>query len=108
VDRADPGGVGRARVLGLAELDEAAADALTQLRGRLLGERERQDRADRDAVLEHRGGEALDHHRRLARAGAGGEQRRAPAVRDRGALLRGHRHAAASGRSGSPARQIAG
>ena len=107
VDRPDPGGVDRARVLHLPQLDEAAPDPLAQLGGRLLGEGQRQDRADGDAVLQHRLGEPLDHHRGLAGAGPGREQRRPLAVGDRGALLGRAPHAGGSLR-GSPARQIAG
>ena len=89
-------------------------------RGRLLREREGEDRADRDAVEQHRLDEALDHHRGLAGARAGGEQRRAVAVGDRRPLLRreaagrrrgrggrGGRHAGSS-TFGSPARQMPG
>ena len=89
VDRADPARVDLARVLLLAERQEAPADALPQLAGGLLGEREREDRADRHAVAQHRLDAALGHHRRLARAGVGGEQRGARAVVDRRALLGG-------------------
>ena len=84
-----------------------AADPLAQLGRRLLREGQRQDRADRDAVAQHRLGEALDHHGRLAGARAGGEQRRALAVGDRRALLGREPHAGGSLR-GSPARQMAG
>ena len=61
-----------------------APDPVAQLRRRLLGERDRQDRADVDAVLEHRAHEPLDEHRGLAAAGAGVEQQvaRAPLDRD--------------------------
>ena len=108
MDRADPGRVDGTRVLGLAELPEPPPDPLAQLGRGLVGERQREDRADGDAVVEHRLGEALDHDRGLARAGAGGEQRRPAAVGDRRALLaRRADHAGASVR-GSPARQMPG
>ena len=64
-----------AGVLVLAEVGEAAAQALAQLAGRLLGEGQGEDRADRDAVVQHGLDEALDHHGGLARAGVGGQQR---------------------------------
>ena len=102
VDRADPARVDRARVLLLAERDEAPADAVAQLAGRLLGEGQGEDRADRHAVVQHRLDAALGHHRRLAGAGVGGEQRRARAIVDRLALLRGE------GDAHPPARQIVG
>ncbi len=112
VDGADPGAVDRPRVLVLADLHQPPAHPLAQLPGRLLGEREREDRADGDAVLEHRLDEALDHHRGLARAGVGGQQRRARAVGHRRALLGGERrpgggeHGAHAG--SSAARQMPG
>jgi hypothetical protein len=110
VDRPDPGGVDGAGVLVLAEVAQPLAGALAQLAGRLLREREREDRADRDAVEEHRLDEPLDHHGGLAGARVRGEQGRARPVLDRGALLGGEArraHAASSGGS-SPARQIPG
>ena len=107
VDRPDPGGVGLACTLRLAQLVEAPADPVAELGRRLLREGQRQDRADRDAVAQHRLGEALDHHRRLAGARPGCEQRRPLAVGDRRALLGREPHAGGSLR-GSPARQMAG
>jgi hypothetical protein len=110
VDRPDPGRVDGARVLLLAEVVEALAHALAQLAGRLLGERQRQDRGDRDLVEQDRLDETLDHHGRLARARVGGQQGRARAVLDRGPLLGGEarRAHAPSTSSCSPARQIPG
>jgi hypothetical protein len=107
VDGADPGRVDFPRAVVLAERDERAADALAELGGRLLGERQRQDRADRDAVVQHGRREPLDHHRRLAGPGARGKERRAVAVGDRRTLLRGAPHTGSS-TFGSPARQIPG
>ena len=89
VDRADPRGVDGAGVLVLAEVREPPPHALAQLAGGLLGERQREDRADGHAVEQHRLDEALDHHGRLARARVGGQQRGAAAVLDRGPLLGG-------------------
>ena len=100
VDRADPGAVDGAGVLVLPQLGQAAAQALGQLARGLLGEGQGEDRAHRDLVLAHGRGDPLDHHRGLARAGVGGQQRGARAGLDRGALLGGEaRH---------PARQIPG
>ena len=61
----------------------------------------------RDAVVQDRLGEALDHDRGLARARARGQQRGLRAVGDRGALLRRAPHAGSS-TVGSPARQMPG
>ena len=66
-----------------------AADPLAQLGCRLLGERDRQDPPDVDAVLDHGPHEALDQHRGLAAAGAGVEQQVAVAALDRHQLLVG-------------------
>ena len=100
VDRADPGAVDRAGVLVLPQLGQAAAQALGELARGLLGEGQGEDRAHRHLVLADGGGDPLDHHRGLARAGVGGEQRGPRAGVDRGALLgREARH---------PARQIPG
>ena len=71
-----------------AQLEEAPPHALAQLARGLLGEREREDRVHRDAVVEHRLHEALDHHRGLAGAGVGGKQQRAVAALDRRAAAR--------------------
>ena len=112
VDRADPARVHLARVLLLAQRQEAPADAVAELARGLLGEREREDRADRHPVLQHRLHAPLGHHRGLARAGVGGEQRGAVAVLDRRALLVGERDGAGGGGEGGrghpPARQIVG
>ena len=89
VDGADPGGVDGAGVLVLAELGQAPAQALGELARGLLGEGQAEDRVDRHAVDADGGGDPLDHHRGLARAGVGGQQRGAGAGLDRGALLGG-------------------
>ena len=94
VDRRDPGGLGLARRVAPAELDEALAHARAQLAGGALGERDREDPRRRDAVLEHRAHEALDEHRGLAAAGVGLEQQRAVAAADRLGLLGRERTAA--------------
>ena len=65
------------------------ADPVAELGRRLLGERDREDRRDVDAVLEHRAHEPLDEHRGLAAAGARVEQQIARAALDRIPLLRG-------------------
>ena len=67
--------VDRAGVLVLAELGQPPAQALRELAGGLLGEGQGEDRADRDAVDPDRLGDPLDHHRGLARAGVGGQER---------------------------------
>ena len=81
--------------------EHARPHTLLELLGRLLGEGDGEDALDRDAVLEHRGREPLDHHRRLAGPRAGGEQERTVAQLDGAALLRGQGH-------GWPARQTPG
>ena len=108
MDRADPRRVDGASVLGLPQLGEAAPDPLAQLGRRLLGEGQREDGGDGHLVAQHRLGEPLHHHRGLAGAGAGSQQRRAGAVADRRPLLGGERPHAGASRPGSPARQIAG
>ena len=87
VDRADPRRLGLARALELAERGQPPAQALAQLAGRLLGEGEREHRADRHAVVQDGLDEPLDHHGGLAGARGGGEQRRPGAVVDRRPLL---------------------
>ena len=87
VDRRDERTLGRARLLGRAELVQARPDPVAQLRGGLLGERDREDRGHRDPVLEHGPRESLDQHRGLAAAGAGVEQQVAAAPVDRSPLL---------------------
>ena len=89
VDRRDEGALGGARLGVQVGGGEAVADARLQLGGGLLGEGDREDRVDRDAVLDHRAGEPLDEHRGLARAGAGGDQQAAVAALDRPQLLVG-------------------
>ncbi len=108
VDRADPRRIDLPRVLGLAQLDEPPPDPLAQLRRRLLGERQRQDRADGRAVVQDCLGEALDHHGGLAGAGAGREERGRSAIGDRRALLGRAPHSGGTSARGSPARQMAG
>ena len=89
VDRRDPCGLGLARRVAAAELDEALAHARAQLARGALGERDREDLRRAHAVLEHRAHEALDEHRRLAAAGVGLEQQRSGAPPDGLGLLRG-------------------
>ncbi len=73
VERRDPRGLGLARRLAVTELEQADAHARAQLARRLLGEGDGQDLVGAQSVLHHRGDEALDQHRRLARAGVGRE-----------------------------------
>ncbi len=65
--------VARACLVG-AKLAQPRADPVAQLGRGLLGERDREDRADIDAVLDHGLHETLDQHRGLAAAGARVEQ----------------------------------
>ena len=99
VDRRDVGRLGVARRGALAERQEARADPLAELPGGALGEGDREDLRRAEPVLEHRGDEALDEHRRLA-AACGGRQRERP--RARGCLTLGVLL------GGQPHRQIAG
>jgi hypothetical protein len=91
VDRRDPGPLGSAGVGAPAQLDEAIAHARLHLGRRLLGERDRQHRLDRRAVLDHGAHEALDKHGRLARARAGAHDQRAVPAGDGALLLGGER-----------------
>ena len=75
------------RGLALAQLQQARAHPLAQLRGGALGEGDRQDPPRGDAVLAHRPHEALDQHRGLAAAGPRREQQRTAAARRRLLLL---------------------
>ena len=70
VEGAHERGLGVARGLALAELQQARAHALAQLARGALGERDREDPRRRDPVLAHRPDEALDEHRGLAAARA--------------------------------------
>ena len=72
-------GLGGPRQVGPARVEQVGAHALLELLSRLLGEGDGQDAVHRHAVLEHGGGEALHHHRRLAGPGAGRQQERAVA-----------------------------
>ena len=87
VNRGDRRSLGRARRLVRAERPQARANPLTQLGGRLLGERDRQDRADVDAVVQDGADEPLDQHRRLTAAGARIKQQIAVTALDRRDLL---------------------
>ena len=61
-------------------------DALAHLAGRLVGERDRQDLSGLRLVGVDQEGDAVREHARLAAAGAGEDQQRPLAVRDRLAL----------------------
>ena len=91
VDRPDPGALGLARRLALAERQEARPHARAQLAGRLLGEGDRQDPPRRRPSSSTDRTKRSDEHRRLAAAGARREQQRALAPRDRPCLLLGER-----------------
>ena len=82
VEGRDPGGFGLARRLAVAELEQAGAHARAQLARRLLGEGDGQDLVGAQAVVHHRGDEALDQHGRLARAGVGRQHEVAVAAGD--------------------------
>ena len=78
---------------GRAALDEAGPDPCAKLAGRPLRVRDDENRVDVEAVVDHGADEALDEHRRLAGARAGGDEHGAVRL-DRGALLvvRGRPH----------------
>ncbi len=86
VDRGDPGAIEVAGQIGTVELEQARADARPQLPGGAIRVRDHEQRVDVEPVLEHRTGEPLDEHGRLAGAGARRDERRAPRL-DRGLLL---------------------
>ena len=67
----------------------APADALAQLAGGAVGERDREDLCRRDPVLADGPDEALDENRGLAASGRRGEQQRLGSARDRLLLLVG-------------------
>ena len=96
VDRRDPGRLGLARVPDLIQVDEAGANTLLELGGRLLGERDREDRRHIHAVVAHGAHEALDQHRRLAGARPRAHEDRAVAPLDRRQLLVGELHGAST------------
>ena len=89
VDRGDPRRLGVARQVQGVEVLKPRADPLGQLGGRLLGERDRQDRVHRHAVVHHGAHEALDQHGGLAGARAGTDQEVAVPALDRAQLLVG-------------------
>ena len=86
VDRGDPGTVQRTGEIVTAELVQPRPDAPAQLARGPLGVRDHEQRLDIDALVADRLDEALDEHRRLARAGARGDED-LPAGRDRSRLL---------------------
>ena len=86
VDGRDPGPVERAGEVVTAELVQPRPDAAAQLPGRALRVRDHEHRLDVETALADRLDEALDEHRRLARAGARRDED-LPARRDRGRLL---------------------
>ena len=88
MDRGDPRALRRARLLPAPQLEEAAPHAGPHLRGRLLGEGDREYRLDAHLVLGHRPHEALHEHRGLAGAGARAHEQRAVAALHGALLLR--------------------
>ena len=86
VNGRDPGAVELAGEIGAAGLHEPRPDARAQLARSALGEGHDEDRVDVDAALD-RAQEALDDDRRLAGAGAGGDEHDACRI-DRSGLLR--------------------
>src|ERR1700729_2144585 len=109
VDRRDPGAFGRTRrglqgrrgrpcrrprrALRLrSERPEPDTDAVAQLSRRLLGERDREDPPDVDAVIDDRPNEALDEHGGLTATGARVEQQITLTALDRTQLLFGELH----------------
>jgi hypothetical protein len=87
VEGAHERGLGVARRLTLAQLEQARPDTRAQLPGGALGERDREDPSRRDAVLAHRPDEALDEHRRLAAARGRRDRERLGPTSDRLLLL---------------------
>jgi hypothetical protein len=75
--------------LAVAQLGQPLAQALAQLAGGLLGERDGQHAAGVDAALDHRPRAALDDHGGLAAARVGVQQPRAAAGLHRPGLLIG-------------------
>src|SRR5207244_12233784 len=86
VDRRDPGPVQLAREIVAVELAEPPPDSSAQLSGSALGVRDREHRVDRQASFANGTDEALDEHRRLARARTRGDEDE-PARVDRGELF---------------------
>ena len=86
VNRRDPGAVEVAREIGPLELEQARADPRAELAGGTVGVGDHEQRVDVEAVVDHRAGEPLDEHGRLAGAGAGRDEGRAAGV-DRRLLL---------------------
>ncbi len=87
VDGGDERALGRPGRAVCAEGPQPRTDPLAQLRRRLVGERDREDRPHLDAVVEHRAYESLHQHRGLAAAGARIEQQVALPPPDRQRLL---------------------
>src|SRR5262245_53026631 len=75
MDGRDPGTVQLAGEVCAADLDKPGPDPRSKLARRAFCERHDEDRADVDPAL-HRTDEALDDDRRLAGAGAGGDEHR--------------------------------
>ena len=86
VDRRDPGAVELTREVVPAAPREGCADPRPQLTRRTARVRDDEDRVDVEPALSDRADEALDEHRRLARAGTGGDEDLASRL-DRGQLL---------------------
>ena len=86
VDRRDPRAVELAREVVAAALGERRANPRPQLARGAPRVRDDEDRVDVEAAIEDRAHDALDEHRRLAGAGAGGDEHLARRL-DRGALL---------------------
>ena len=87
VDRRDPRAVELAREIVAAAARKLRADARAQLAGRAPRVRDDEDRVDVEALVARRAHEALDEHRRLAGARAGGDEDLARRL-DGGELLR--------------------
>ena len=74
VNRGDPGAVELTREVVSVELREAAADPAAQLTCGPFRVRDREHRVDRETAVADGAHEALDEHRRLSGAGAGGDE----------------------------------
>jgi hypothetical protein len=89
VDGRDVRPLGLPCLVPRAEVEQARAHAPLELGGGLLGEGDREDGRDVDAVVHHGPGEALDQNRRLAGPSAGADEQGAVAAVDGLALLLG-------------------
>ncbi len=86
MDRRDPRAVELAREVVAAAVGQGSANPRAQLARSAARVGDHEDRVDVEPALCDRADDALDEHRRLARAGAGGDEHLSPRL-DRGKLL---------------------